>query len=95
MPKLNTTCLPRLLTVVGATLISALFACAQQTTSPTGQESLRVMTQMDTNKDQQVTKEEYMKYQENKFEAADKNKDKTLNEEEWFQHQLEIGDGNE
>ena len=84
MPQLNTICSRRLLAVMGATLISALFACAQQTTSP--------MTQMDTNKDQQVTKEEYMKYQEKKFEAADKNKDKSLNQEEWFQHQLEMGD---
>ncbi len=92
MPKLDTTCSLRLRAVMGATLICALFACAQQTTSPTGQESQRVMTQMDTNKDQQVTHEEYMKYQQKKFEAADKNKDKTLSQEEWFQHQLEIGD---
>jgi hypothetical protein len=33
MPKLNITCSRRLLTVLGAALISALLACAQQTTS--------------------------------------------------------------
>jgi len=73
-------------------LISALFACAQQTTSPQGQKSQDLMRQMDTDKDQQVSKEEYMKYREKQFDAADKNKDKTLNQEEWFQRQLEMGD---
>ena len=60
MTKPHITCARRLLTVIGAMLISALFACAQQTTSPQGQKSQDLMRQMDTDKDQQVSKEEYM-----------------------------------
>ena len=48
---------------------------------------------MDTNKDGQVSKDEFMKMMEKKFDAMDKNKNKMLSKDEWLQQQLEEGSG--
>lgn len=89
MAKLHTT--PRLhaLAVICAALMYAPFASAQQSPPATG--GSPAIKKMDTDKDSQVTKEEYMKYQEKKFDAMDKTKDKKLTQDEWEQGQLQRG----
>lgn len=76
------------LALIGAALICVSCASSQSTAKATGQ-----MNKMDVNKDKQISKEEYMKYQEQRFDAADKDKSKGLSEQEWMRHQLDESDG--
>ena len=88
MSKANTP--PRLcvFAVIGAALAYAPFATAQSTKPTTEQ-----MNKMDTNKDGQVSKDEFMAAMEKKFDAMDKNKNKMLTQDEWLQQQLMETDG--
>jgi len=79
------------LAVIGAALAYAPFATAQATADPKAKQATDQMKKIDTDKDSQVSKEEYMKYQEKKFDAADKDKTKALSQQEWLRHQLEGG----
>jgi len=76
------------LALIGAALICASCASSQSTAKATEQ-----MNKMDVNKDQQISKEEYMKAQEKKFDAADKDKSKGLSKQEWLRLQLDESDG--
>ena len=53
------------------------------------------MNKMDTNKDGQVSKDEFMAAMEKKFDAMDKNKNKMLSQDEWLQRQLMETDGSQ
>jgi hypothetical protein len=77
-----------ILAVIGTALICVPLATAQSTKPTTEQ-----MNQMDTNKDGQVSKDEFMKAMEKKFDAMDKNKNKMLTQDEWLQQQLMETDG--
>jgi len=90
--KPNTTQRMRVLAVLGAALLYAPFGSAQ-TTAPTSQQSMDMMKKMDMNKDGMVSKDEYMKFYEVKFETMDKNKDKMITQEEWLSIQLKSSDG--
>lgn len=94
MSKPTTVSVSRMLAVVGAALICVPLASCQ-TPSPADKQSMSTMKAMDTDKNGLVTKDEYMKYQEQQFDKIDKDKSKTLNESEWFQHQLEIEAGSQ
>ena len=59
---------------MGAALAYAPFATAQATADPKAKQATDQMKKIDADKDSQVSKEEYMKYQEKKFDAADKDK---------------------
>jgi len=84
----------RTLAVVGAALVCALLASCQ--TSPTaGNRSATTMKAMDANQDGRVTKDEYMKYQEQQFDKIDKDKSRAFDESEWMRHQLEIEAGSQ
>ncbi len=79
-------------------LISAAFLCtplanAQSAGDAKTKQATDQMNKMDVNKDSTVTKEEYMKYQEQKFDAMDKDKNKALSQQEWLQRQLQESDG--
>jgi hypothetical protein len=51
------------------------------------------MKKMDANKDGMVSKDEYMKFFEAKYDTMDKNKDKMVTQEEWLTMQLRVSDG--
>jgi hypothetical protein len=93
MSKSNTPRRLCVLAVIGAALAYAPFATAQATADPKTKQATDQMNKMDTNKDGQVSKEEYMKAQEQKFDAMDKNKNKMLSQDEWLQQQLMETDG--
>ena len=80
------------LAVLGAAVMHAPFAAAQST-APATQQSMDMMKKMDANKDGMVSKDEYMKFYEVKFETMDKNKDKMVTQEEWLSIQLRTSDG--
>ena len=82
-----------ILAVVSAALFCAPLALAQSNADPKAKQAADQMNKMDTNKDSQVSKEEYMKYQEQRFDAADKDKNKALSQQEWLQRQLQESDG--
>ena len=94
MSKPNTPRRLCVLAVVGAALAYAPFATAQATADPKAKQATDQMQKIDVDKDSQVSKEEYMKYQEKKFDAMDKDKSKALSQQEWLRHQLEESDGN-
>ena len=80
------------LAALGAAIVHAPFASAQSAT-PTKQQSMDMMKKMDSNKDGMVSKDEYVAFYEQKFEAMDKNKDKMVTQEEWLSIQLRASDG--
>lgn len=80
------------LAALGAAMVHAPFAAAQSTT-PATQQSMDMMKKMDVNKDGMVSKDEYMKFYEAKFDSMDKNKDKMVTQEEWLSIQLRTSDG--
>ncbi|MET0216991.1 MAG: hypothetical protein ABW205_03570, partial [Burkholderiales bacterium] len=84
----NTTHRMFLAAALAAALVSASFAHAQTT-----KQSQDMMNKMDANKDGQLSKDEYMKYQEKRFDAMDKDKNKMLSQDEWLQRQLSETDG--
>ena len=78
------------LAALGAALVHTPFAAAQ---SAATQQSMDTMKKMDANKDGMVSKDEYMKFFEAKYDAMDKNKDKMVTQEEWLTMQLRVSDG--
>jgi hypothetical protein len=92
MSRPNTARRMRTLAILGAAFVYAPFALAQSAT-PSTQQSMETMKKMDANKDGMVSKDEYMKFQEMKFETMDKNKDKMITQEEWLSIQLKSSDG--
>jgi hypothetical protein len=78
------------LAVLGAVMY-APFASAQSTAPAT--QSMDTMKKMDANKDGMVSKDEYMKFFEAKYDTMDKNKDKMVTQEEWLTMQLRVSDG--
>jgi hypothetical protein len=80
------------LAVLGVAMMQVPFASAQSG-APTKQQSMDMMKTMDANKDGMVSKDEYMKFYEVKFETMDKNKDKMITQEEWLSIQLKASDG--
>ena len=93
MPKTST---PRRL--CGLAVISAALAMRRSRSPrppamPRPSRPRTQMNKMDTNKDGQVSKDEFMKSMEKKFDAMDKNKNKMLSKDEWLQQQLEEGSG--
>ena len=92
MPKssvIQRTCLAA---TIGAVLAHAPFAAADPGT-PATQQSMSAMKSMDANGDGMVSKDEYMKFYEQKFDAMDKNKDRMVSQEEWFNAQLRSDGG--
>ncbi|MFO1207218.1 MAG: hypothetical protein U1E63_16100 [Burkholderiales bacterium] len=79
------------LAALGAALVHAPFAAAQSAADK--QQSMDTMKKMDANKDGTVSKDEFMKFFESKFDAMDKNKDKMVTQDEWLQMQLSYSDG--
>jgi carbamoylphosphate synthase large subunit len=79
------------LAAIGAAVIQAPFAFAQSAADK--QQSMDAMKKMDMNKDGMVSKDEYMKFYEAKFETMDKNKDKMVTQEEWFSAQFRSDGG--
>ncbi|MGH8719891.1 MAG: hypothetical protein ACREV0_13290 [Burkholderiales bacterium] len=55
--------------------------------------TMKVMTMLDTSKDHQVSKEEFMGYYQKVFTMMDKNKDGMISESEWLDKQRK-SDGN-
>lgn len=92
MAKPNVPHRMRVLAVIGAALIYAPFASAD-TPSSGGQQSMETMKSADKNKDHQVSKEEFMAYQETMFVKMDKNKDGMITTEEWLGRELRKSDG--
>ena len=90
MSKPNTSRRLCVFAVVGAALAYAPFATAQATPDAKAKQS---MDKVDTNKDGQVSKDEFMAAMEKKFDAMDKNKNKMLSQDEWLQQQLQETDG--
>jgi hypothetical protein len=80
------------LAALATAVMHAPFAAAQAT-APATQQSMDMMKKMDVNKDGMVSKDEYMKFYEQKFETMDKNKDKMVTQEEWLSIQLRTSDG--
>jgi hypothetical protein len=88
MPKVVTRAC--VLAVLGAALVHTPFVAAQ---SDGDDHSMSTMKKMDTNKDGMVSRDEYMSFYEQKFDAMDKNKDKMVTQEEWLSIQLRASDG--
>jgi len=80
------------LAALGVGLVQVPFAGAQ-TGTPATQQSMDMMKKMDSNKDGMVSKDEYMAFHEQKFDAMDKNKDKRVTQEERLNTQLRASDG--
>jgi hypothetical protein len=80
------------LAALGVATAHAPFAIAQSGAATT-QQSMDMMKKMDTNTDGMVSKNEYMAFYEQKFDAMDKNKDKMVTQEEWLSIQLRSSDG--
>jgi hypothetical protein len=78
------------LAILGAALIYAPLAAAQ---SDGDDQSMKTMKKMDMNKDGMVSKDEFMKFFEAKYDAMDKNKDKMVTQQEWVSMQLRYSDG--
>lgn len=94
MSKRASVCMSRMSAVVGVAVASALLASCQ-TTASAGNRSATTMRAMDANQDGRVTKDEYLKYQEQQFDRIDKDKSKAFDESEWMRHQLEIEAGSQ
>jgi hypothetical protein len=75
------------------TAVTYMPVAIAQATTPATQQSMDTMKKMDANKDGMVSKDEYMKFFEAKFDTMDKNKDKMVTQEEWLTMQLRVSDG--
>jgi len=83
----------RALALIGAALLYTQFASADNAGDAKSKQAMDAMHQIDANKDGQVSKNEYMKFHEQKFDAMDQDKNKMLTQDEWLRRQLSQSDG--